>query len=245
MNTVRKNQSFFSKAVIVCSFLFFYFFLVSFVEAAGQYVPIVGIPGLTNQNTASLPDYINRIYFFTITIGALYGVVKIAFAGVKYSMSDIITSKESAKEDIKGVLLGLAILLIPFIVLKTINPELTRLDVLGSVKNKIQLTTSGSNNAPKGTVADSNDKASILRTKDFPAGTKLTTEGYKADTGAGGCWTEAQQNTSNCQSERNNLIKDCTSKGGTYTDLQNKQKGLENTGSIQCVFASNVDQIPK
>jgi len=123
----------------MCSTLFFYLLLVSFAEAAGQYAPIVGIPGLTNQNTASLPDYLNRVYFFTITIGALYGVVKIAFAGVKYSMSDVITDKGSAIKDIQGVLLGLAILLIPFIVLKTINPELTRLDVLSSVKNKINL----------------------------------------------------------------------------------------------------------
>jgi hypothetical protein len=37
---------------------------------------------------------------------------------------------ETAKSDIKGVLLGLAILLIPYLVLNTINPELTNLDVL-------------------------------------------------------------------------------------------------------------------
>jgi len=165
MNISFLNQGTFSKALALCSVLFFYFLFVSFAEAAGQYVPIVGIPGLTNQNTASLPEYINRIYFFTITIGAMYGVVKIAFAGVKYSMSDIITSKESAKEDIKGVLLGLAILLIPFIVLRTINPELTRLDVLSSVKNKINLISgSARQSTPTYQVGDLNTVGTQIRT---------------------------------------------------------------------------------
>lgn len=144
MNTLRKNRYTFSRALIMCSPLFFYLLLVSFAEAAGQYIPIVAIPGLNDQITAGLPAYINRIYFFTITIGALYGVVKIAFAGVKYSMSDVVTDKGSAIKDIQGVLLGLAILLIPFIVLRTINPELTRLDVLSNVKNKIDLISGSS-----------------------------------------------------------------------------------------------------
>ena len=159
MNTLQKNRNGFIKALILCTISVYCLLLISFAEAATQYVPIVGIPGLTNQNTASLPDYINRIYFFTITIGAMYGVVKIAFAGVKYSMSDIITSKESAKEDIKGVLLGLAILLIPFIVLRTINPELTRLDVLSSVKNKIPMSGAPATEGTSSKTAEDSCKA--------------------------------------------------------------------------------------
>jgi hypothetical protein len=65
-----------------------------------------------------------------IVIGALIGVVKIVFAGVKYSLSDIITDKHDAKEDIMGVFLGLVLLLIPFIVLNTIYPDLTNLNIL-------------------------------------------------------------------------------------------------------------------
>ena len=53
---------------------------------------------------------------------------------MKYSLSDIVTDKASAKHDIQGVLLGLAILLIPFIVLNTINPNLTSLNILKSAQ---------------------------------------------------------------------------------------------------------------
>lgn len=95
------------------------------------FTPLVGIPGLTdNANKRTLPEYINAVYMLTITIGALYGVVKIAFAGVKYSMSGVVTDKSEARKDILNVLGGLAVLLLPFVVLNTINPELIRLDVL-------------------------------------------------------------------------------------------------------------------
>ena len=148
------------------SFFIVFFFLLLLSTAHAEikpYTPLVSIPGLTNQKMASLPDYLNKVYFLIITIGALYGVVKIAFAGVKYSMSDIITSKESAKADIKGVLLGLAILLIPFIVLKTINPELTRLDVLYNAP-KVQLKGTSPQSTPTYQVDDLNAVGTQIRT---------------------------------------------------------------------------------
>ena len=96
-----------------------------------KYVPLIGIPGVSDSS--SLPTYINNIYRVTIGVGAIFAVVKIALAGVKYSMSGVVTDKAEAKKDIQGVLLGLAILLLPALVLGTINPKLLNLDVLGGV----------------------------------------------------------------------------------------------------------------
>lgn len=104
------------------------------------YVPLVGIPGISG--TPSLPDYINKVYMLTIAVGVLIAIMRIAFAGVKYSMSGVVTDKASAKSDIRGVLLGLAILLLPALVLNTINPDLLKLDVLNGVP-KINLQTGG------------------------------------------------------------------------------------------------------
>ncbi|QQR64722.1 hypothetical protein IPH92_04135 [Candidatus Kaiserbacteria bacterium] len=108
-----------------------------------KYTPLVGIPGISG--TPSLPDYINKIYLLTIAVGVFIAILRIAYAGVKYSMSGVVTDKASAKSDIKGVLIGLAILLLPALVLNTINPNLLRLDFLnglpkldtsaGSIKN--------------------------------------------------------------------------------------------------------------
>ncbi len=114
--------------------------------AAVDYKPIVGLPGLENlDKTTSIATYINAVYLLIIGLGALLGVMRIAWAGVKYSLSDIVTNKESAKHDIQGVLLGLAILLIPFIVLNTINPDLVNLNVLkGAVPVKLEQGIRGS-----------------------------------------------------------------------------------------------------
>jgi hypothetical protein len=53
-------------------------------------------------------------------------VLKITIAGVKYMLSDVVTSKESAKKDIQGALFGLLIVLAAVIILNTINPSLSR-----------------------------------------------------------------------------------------------------------------------
>ena len=115
-------------------FLCFLFFLVSlstvFAQNPPVYTPLIGIPGLATGQGTGLASYLNRLYIITIGIGAIIAFIKIAMAGVKWSMSDVITDKGAAKEDIKGALLGLAILLIPFIVLNTIYPGLTSLNIL-------------------------------------------------------------------------------------------------------------------
>ncbi len=106
-------------------------FLVATGVYAGQYTyePLVGLPQLSGQGK-TLSDYFNQIYIATIAIGAILAFIKISIAGVKWSMSDIVTDKSDAKKDIQGALLGLAILLIPFIVLNTIYSGLTKLNVL-------------------------------------------------------------------------------------------------------------------
>lgn len=125
--------------------LFFFLMLVTIATAEGsKYTPLIGIPGVTNLKTASLGEYLNALYILLISIGGLIGVVKISMAGVKYSMSDIVTDKGEAKKDIVGVLLGLAILLIPAIVLETIYPNLTNLDVLKTAP-KVRLEPSRAN----------------------------------------------------------------------------------------------------
>lgn len=132
--------------------LWFYLSVLILLGVAGvalgaepKYTPLVGIPGVANSGARSLSEYLNALYLLSISIGALYAVVKISLAGVKYSMSGSgVTDKQEAKDDIKGVLLGLLILLIPFIVLSTINPNLVKLNILNlDDKYKVKLLPSG------------------------------------------------------------------------------------------------------
>lgn len=141
--------------------------------ATPEFVPLTGLPGLRDlDKNTSIATYINAVYLTIIAIGALIGVVRLAIAGVKYSLDDIVTHKQDAKDDIKGVLLGLAILLIPFIVLNTIYPGLTNLDVLSSAKNnKVDLNKSSVNTSPSNST-----EPMISRTACYDAGNIIKNE---------------------------------------------------------------------
>lgn len=93
------------------------------VLAYGQtvYAPLVNIPG--NQ-AGGFEQYINFLYGVSISIAALLAVVKIIIAGAKYMISDVVSNKGSAIEDIQGAILGLLLILGAVIILEFINPQL-------------------------------------------------------------------------------------------------------------------------
>lgn len=112
------------------------------VEQAGtDFVPLVGIPFVDTTGQPSLGDYINGLYLAAISIAAFLAVVKIIFAGVQYMLSEVVTNKEQAKKSIYGAIIGLLIVLGAFLILNTINPNLTNLTNLDGP----QLQTQGGN----------------------------------------------------------------------------------------------------
>lgn len=198
-------------AVIV----FFLLFGIPSVHAANTYVPLVGIPGLpTNANT-TLPEFINKVYFLTISLGALFGVLKIAFAGVKYSMTDVLSSKQSAREDIKGVLLGLAILLLPALVLQTINPQLIKLNFLQNVP-PIQLDKSMMDGLSQSAI-DNQNEANQSGDGDAPAGQRVR---------------KSEDCAYETEAEKLSCTRACTGTNSVATDIA----GNAHTGAIRCTF---------
>jgi hypothetical protein len=133
-----------SSFVSVLSFIFFFLVHTYAHGASAQFAPLVGLPGITSAST--FPEYINAIYLLLIGLGGLIAVVRIGWIGVRYSMSESIIHKVHAKEEILGTFKGLAILVIPYIVLTAINPTLTNIDVLKL--NPIQTTSSQTTSAP-------------------------------------------------------------------------------------------------
>ncbi len=102
--------------------------LLSF--AAGDFVPLVGIPFVDTTEVSSLPAYANALYIAAISLGAVIAVLKIIWAGIKYMLSDVITDKSKAKQDIRGALIGLIIMISAVLILNTINPQITQLTAL-------------------------------------------------------------------------------------------------------------------
>ena len=99
--------------------------LVLPVVSLAQFEPLVGIPGLNDPST-DINSYINILYALSISIAALLAVIKIIVAGVKYMLSDVVTSKSEAKSDIQGALIGLLVVISAVLILNVINPQLTQ-----------------------------------------------------------------------------------------------------------------------
>jgi len=100
------------------------------------------IDGTPLSDTNDIGQYLNSIYLLAIVAAALFAVVKIIIAGVKYMVSDIVPTKEDAKKDIRTALLGLIIIISAVLILNTINPNLTDFD-LKFVKPKHSLSLDG------------------------------------------------------------------------------------------------------
>jgi len=105
----------------------FVLLLLPVVTLAQQnaFTPLVGVPGLSGSGT-NFNTYINALYALSISVAGLLAVIKIIIAGVKYMLTDIVTSKEEAKSDIRGALIGLLIVVSAVVILNQINPQLTR-----------------------------------------------------------------------------------------------------------------------
>lgn len=92
---------------------------------------MTNLPGLSG--TGSIPDFINSAYLLIIAIASMWAIVKISIAGIKWTLSDVVTHKSDAISDIKGVIAGLLLLLSPALILNTINPSLLNLNILGNL----------------------------------------------------------------------------------------------------------------
>jgi hypothetical protein len=133
-------------------FVIVLFGTASFAEASQNlpYEPLVGIPGVDNA-ASNFNQYINQLYFLSISIAALLAVIKIITGGVKWMLTGLVTSKEDAKNDIRSALLGLLLIISAVLILGTINPQLTNLEMLRSA-GPVSLANRNNNAGQENTV---------------------------------------------------------------------------------------------
>lgn len=91
------------------------------------YEPMIALPGFENVNSESLEDYLQTLYVIVIIVAAVVAVGKLMLAGLQYIGDDLITSKQAAKGNIRGAILGLVIIILATVILRTINPNLVTL----------------------------------------------------------------------------------------------------------------------
>ncbi len=87
----------------------------------------VGIPGQINPGSdlPSVPVYIKYLYLFVLGFVGIAGFASIAVWGAVWAGSGVVDKKAAALDGIKNALYGIGIALTAFIILNTINPDLT------------------------------------------------------------------------------------------------------------------------
>ena len=103
-----------------------------------QFVSLSKIEQQSSKTTGiftsgDLSTFVNRVFFFAITLGAMLAVGRLSYAGWLYMLGDNYGSLNRAKTIIGNVVIGLLILLSIWLVLNLINPQILNLDVLSSI----------------------------------------------------------------------------------------------------------------
>ncbi len=86
---------------------------------------LVDLPG-TNGQSGSLSDYLAVIFPLFIQLSALLAIIVIAYSGLEYIFSKLPGGKGQAKTRIWTAVGGLVLALAAWLILYTINPELTK-----------------------------------------------------------------------------------------------------------------------
>lgn len=96
------------------------------LAALAQYVPLETIPGAQQGQPIDISTYFQLIFTFGITIAGFLAVLMIVVGGIQYMTAYGNPSKvEDAKDRIWQAILGLLLALTGWLILNTINPDLT------------------------------------------------------------------------------------------------------------------------
>lgn len=125
----------------IASLIFCCLFLLPLITLADTgFVRLVGLPFEPVQNP-NINVFLGSLYRLAIGIAAAIAVVRLILAGAQYMLSDVVTTKEQAKTNVRTSIVGLLIVLSAVIVLNTINPQLTRLNALDLQQISVTLST--------------------------------------------------------------------------------------------------------
>jgi Type IV secretion system pilin len=121
---------------------------VSLSKVDQQSSQLSGIFGSTD-----LATFIQRLFVFALSIGAIIAVVRLMWAGYLYMGSDMWSSKSRAREIFVNVIIGILLLLSIWLILNLINPQILNLDVLGEIhKTPVTGSAPSSGGQPQGPV---------------------------------------------------------------------------------------------
>ncbi len=128
-----------------------------------EFQTLAKIPG-TGEGVSSIGEFINILFRIAIGIGSVIGVLMIVIGGFEYLSSDIFQKKATGRERIKNALLGIGLLLSSFLILNTINEDLTDLSFtpLQATSKAVGVNSAGRYVVPKYCLRSSHDHGQII-----------------------------------------------------------------------------------
>ena len=105
--------------------------MVSTAHGQTAYQPIENVPGFEGQ-AQTFPQYVRNIYILAMWLVGISALVMISIGGFWYMTSAGNTSRmNTAKGIITDAIIGLVLMLTAWLILNTINPDLTRVNFTG------------------------------------------------------------------------------------------------------------------
>lgn len=124
-----------------------------------------GVPGGQLPAGQELPSYINYLFIFGLGLIAFLALGQMMLGGINYILAAGNVAKvEDAKNTIQQALLGLGLLLVSYLLLRTINPDLVNLRNPVLAPQSFNTQTGG--NIITGSVADNSTYRDIINAPD-------------------------------------------------------------------------------
>lgn len=135
-------------ALFIPTFLFV-FGCISFAQDTGNSSTTGFILNLPDFASAESPaDFIIKIYIYALSIAGALALAMIVYGGIKYALSGGNVGSTSESLDIvKSAVWGIALLAGAYLILNTINPDLTILKNPGWGELKYEIPDKGDNNS--------------------------------------------------------------------------------------------------
>jgi energy-converting hydrogenase Eha subunit A len=220
------------------TFTLIIFCVVGFVPhalAASNFVPLAGIPGLTQNvsaTSAGLAVFFNNLYKYLIGLAAILAVIEIIWGGLEISTKDSVSKKSDGKQRIYNAILGLVLVLSPVVVFSIINPSILNLSLNLPALNTSNISTqTATTSVGQITTPTMNPGLTVLSVAFYG---QVAIDGYLND--------KTKNVVPNGASQLNTFTSQCTANGKKITiQLQTKTTclssyGITNTSGIVCAM---------
>ena len=213
-------------------------------SGGGGTVPCVGVGG-----TNTLGAYINTIYKLAVAGASVLAVLMIIIGGFTYVSTDAINNKEEGKGQIKAALGGLLLVLASWVILYTVNPQLTSLKIAskaldsrsladffnfgaaasqayGQILDKLLVNL----DAKKETIANIRETSAIMQSQlnDYNALDAALTSGTSMTTGL----PLTPEEILEMGLQRDDMLDSINTNYGSVGELQTKMEDLDNKANV-------------